>query len=110
MPRSKVHKAILVRNIIFKGKLDCVTSEHQIIRGVGWSSQAAGKFVSMLVGTVAIERTIGGNSALFTDMGEFAGGLAESADCWTSSVGFLSFEASSINKAFVVAKSHTSPY
>lgn len=80
--------------------------------------------MSMLVGTVAIERTIGGNSALFTDTGEFAGGLAESADCWTSSVGFLSFEASSINfwrtgaipcmgglnRAFVVAKSHTSPY
>jgi hypothetical protein len=122
MPRSKVHKAILVCYFVFKRKLVSVTSKHQIISGVGGSTQAARKFVSIPVGTVIIESIVGGNPTLFTNIGEFAGGLAESAECWASSIGFLSFEASSIdfrctgailrlgwlNKAFVVGRSHAS--
>jgi hypothetical protein len=97
MPGSKVHKAILVRYFVFKRKLVSITSKHQIISSVGRSAQAARKFVSIPVGTVTIESTVGSNPTLFTNIGKFAGSLAESAEYWASSIGFLSFEASSID-------------
>jgi hypothetical protein len=97
MPRSKVHKAILFHYFVYKRKLVSVTSKQQIICSVGGSAQAARKFVSIPVGAVTIERTVNGNPTLFTNIGEFASSLAESAEYWASSIGFLFFEASNID-------------